>query len=51
MKSIALAISAVALLLAGVIVWKEQSGVQNGERVSREAPLSLWHPAKAASES
>ncbi len=50
MKSTALALSAVALLLAAMIYWQTGEDVQTVDRVTRDAPLSLWSPAKAASE-
>jgi hypothetical protein len=45
MKSIALALSAVAVILMCILLWQQRDIVQTGERVTREAHLSLWHPA------
>jgi hypothetical protein len=50
MKSTALALSAVALLLTAMIYWQADEGVQTADRVTRDAPLSLWSPAKSTSE-
>lgn len=50
MKSAALALSAVAVLLATMIFGQAESAVQTVDRVTRDAPLSLWSPAKFASE-
>ncbi|MBQ0713780.1 hypothetical protein ACFQ0F_11060 [Paraperlucidibaca wandonensis] len=50
MKSTALALSAVALLLAAMIYWQAGASVQTADRVTRDAPLSLWSPAKSATE-
>lgn len=51
MKPIALALSAVAALLATMIFWQGGSAVQTVDRVTRDAPLSLWSSAKRTSES
>lgn len=42
MRSFALALTACALVLAIVILWQMQPQVQTSERVTRDAPLSLW---------
>lgn len=51
MKSTALVLSAVAVLLATIIFWLSGAPVQTTDRVTRDAPLSLWSSAKRASES
>lgn len=45
MKSIALALSVVALVLAILTIWQQRQPVQTSDRVTREAPLSLWQQA------
>ena len=50
MKPIALALSAVAVFLAAIIIWQSGDAVQTADRVTRDAPLSLWSTIKRASE-
>lgn len=42
MKSLAISLMAVSVLLAGIIAWQQRDTVQRSQQITRDAPLSLW---------